>query len=164
MMFPVSCKRLSIRRSMRFCASTLTAPHEEKFDFSHAYFSSGLGIAIRREPQQYLLDYIRTVLSYRFFRAVGGLIGLLLCVGVVVWLLERRHNPEHFRHPTVQGIADGVWWSAVTMVLSVTEIRRRYLGWTFSVPALDVLQRFLARHFCCSIDLGIHGRSAQAPY
>jgi polar amino acid transport system substrate-binding protein len=94
----------------------VTASHEERFDFSHAYFSSGLGIAIRRKPQQRLLGFIGTVLSYRFFAAVGGLIGLLLCVGIVVWLLERRRNPQHFGGLPLQGIADGLWWAAVTMV------------------------------------------------
>ncbi len=94
----------------------ITAAYEEKFDFSHAYFSSGLGIAIRREPQQYLLTSILGVFSYQFFAAVSGLIGLLICVGTVIWLLERRHNSQHFRGPLLQGIGDGLWWAAVTMV------------------------------------------------
>jgi polar amino acid transport system substrate-binding protein len=93
----------------------VTASYEEKFDFSHAYFSSGLGIAIRRKPQRQLLSSISTVLSYRFFAAVGGLVSLLLCVGTIVWLLERRRNEKHFRRSPLPGIADGIWWSAVTM-------------------------------------------------
>ena len=85
----------------------VTAAYEEKFDFSHAYFSSGLGIAIRHKPQQHLLGSLGSVLSYRFFACCGGLICLLLCVGTAVWLLERRRNPQHFRRPPLQGIADG---------------------------------------------------------
>lgn len=94
----------------------VTAAYEEKIDFSHAYFSSGLGIVVRRKPQQHLLAFILGAFSYQFLGAIGGLLGLLICVGTVVWLLERRGNPQHFRGPPLQGIADGLWWAAVTMV------------------------------------------------
>jgi ABC-type amino acid transport substrate-binding protein len=72
-------------------------------------------MAIRREPQHYLFASIFGALSYQFFGAVGGLVGLLACVGVIIWLLERKHNP-HFRASPLQGIGDGLWWAAVTMV------------------------------------------------
>ena len=40
---------------------------------------------------------------------------MLLIVGIVVWLFERKLNPEHFGRNTIQGIGSGFWFSAVTM-------------------------------------------------
>ncbi|MFZ0052316.1 MAG: ion channel, partial [Desulfobaccales bacterium] len=35
--------------------------------------------------------------------------------GIVVWLFERKRNPEHFGGNTIQGVGSGFWFSAVTM-------------------------------------------------
>jgi ABC-type amino acid transport substrate-binding protein len=40
---------------------------------------------------------------------------LLLVVGALVALAERRHNPEQFGGSILSGIGSGFWWSAVTM-------------------------------------------------
>jgi polar amino acid transport system substrate-binding protein len=53
--------------------------------------------------------------SWRFLLGVASLVGLLLGIGTVIWLLERRRNPHHFRPKPLPGITDGIWWSAVTM-------------------------------------------------
>jgi hypothetical protein len=96
-------------------ALPLTATAEETVDFSHPYFRTGLGIAVHRRPPQPLLGVIRGFFSWRFLQALASLVGLLLGVGTVIWLLERGRNPHHFRPRPLQGIADGLWWSAVTM-------------------------------------------------
>ena len=43
------------------------------------------------------------------------LVSVLLGTGTLIWLLERQQNPQHFHPHYVRGIADGLWWSAVTM-------------------------------------------------
>jgi len=96
-------------------ALPMTASYEEAVDFSHAYFRTGLGIAVRRRPSQRLLGIVQGFFSWRFLEAIASLAGLLLGIGTLLWLLERRRNPHHFRPPPVQGIADGLWWAAVTM-------------------------------------------------
>jgi polar amino acid transport system substrate-binding protein len=93
----------------------MTATYEEDLDFSHAYFRTGLGIAAHRRPPQPLLRIFHGLVSWQFLGAVASLVSLLLGIGTLIWLLERRRNPHHFRPGPVQGIADGVWWSAVTM-------------------------------------------------
>ena len=40
---------------------------------------------------------------------------VLLIVGVLIWLFERRRNPEQFGGSVSEGIGNGFWWSAVTM-------------------------------------------------
>jgi ABC-type amino acid transport substrate-binding protein len=95
-------------------ALTITAEREESVDFSHAYFTSGLGIVTQRRAtrwQRGLLPF----LSLRFLRAVGMLSLVLLTVGFLVWLFERRKNAEQFGGGALRGIGAAFWWSAVTM-------------------------------------------------
>jgi polar amino acid transport system substrate-binding protein len=54
-------------------------------------------------------------LSKAFVAGVGLLFVVLLVVGTLFWLAERRRNSEHFPREPVQGIANGVWLALVTM-------------------------------------------------
>jgi ABC-type amino acid transport substrate-binding protein len=93
----------------------MTAPAEERLDFSHVYFRTGLGIAVRQRSLHPAWGIVRGLMSWPFLVAVAGLGSVLFGMGILVWLLERRRNPRHFHPHFVRGIADGVWWSAVTM-------------------------------------------------
>lgn len=92
-----------------------TAEAEEELDFSHSYFSSSLGFAESGDRQ--MIESVRAFFSPRFWRAVGWLALILLVVGFLTWILERRKNPEMFGGGAVQGIWSGFWWAAVTVTL-----------------------------------------------
>jgi len=97
-------------------ALTPTSEQEDVFDFTHDYFHSGLGIAVVSEavPSSWMRVF-RVLLSRDFLKIVGGLIVILLVLGALVWMFERRKNPEQFGGKALHGICDGFWWSAVTM-------------------------------------------------
>ena len=95
-------------------AIPITQEGEARFDFTHPYFAAGLGIAVRGEPQGSLAGTMTGLFTYQFVVAVAALFGLLLFVGILIWLLERRQK-SHFDSRPSHGIADGVWWAAVTM-------------------------------------------------
>jgi ABC-type amino acid transport substrate-binding protein len=80
-------------------AIPITLEGEARFDFTHPYYSAGLGIAARTESQRGIAGILSGFLSYQALAAVGALLGLLVAV-------DPRPLP---------GIADGVWWAAVTM-------------------------------------------------
>jgi polar amino acid transport system substrate-binding protein len=96
-------------------AIPLTVEGETRFDFSHPYFATGLGIAVRAEPQTGVLAMLAGLFTPRLFGTVAGLLALLLLVGVLVWLLERRQSAGQFDKRPMHGIGDGLWWAAVTM-------------------------------------------------
>jgi len=96
-------------------AIPVTLEGEERFDYSHTYFAAGLGIAVRAEPQRGMFGMLARFVSYQLLGAVAALLGLLLVIGTLVWLLERRQNAQHFDPRPLHGVADGVWWAAVTM-------------------------------------------------
>jgi polar amino acid transport system substrate-binding protein len=95
-------------------AIPITQEGEARFDFTHPYFAAGLGIAVRGEPQGSLAATMTGLFTYQFVIAVAALFTLLLFVGLLIWLLERRQK-SHFDARPSRGIADGVWWAAVTM-------------------------------------------------
>ena len=85
-------------------AVTVTHDREEVMDFTHPFHSSGLGIAVRKSHRASWLSGLVDLLAWEF-------VVLLICLGMVtvglgllMWLVERRHNEEHFgyakRHRT----------------------------------------------------------------
>jgi ABC-type amino acid transport substrate-binding protein len=97
-------------------ALTITADRERRFDFSHAYYMSGLSLAYRAGGGSAWRATLRGFLSPAFLSAVGTLFLVLLAAGFVLWLFERRRNAEEFgRGRALPGIGDAFWWSAVTM-------------------------------------------------
>ena len=94
-------------------ALTVTGPRRQVVDFTQPFYSTGLGIAVAREAGITWWPVVGSLFSRSFLRAVGVLLTISLAVGVVVWLVERRHN-EHFGAHR-RGLGSSVWWSAVTM-------------------------------------------------
>ena len=95
-------------------ALTVTAERERLLDFTHPFYTSGLGIAVPQRPQLTWLSALKRIVSGAFLQSAGALLAVLTLVGVVVWLVERRRNAQFPRDP-VKGVGAGLWWSAVTM-------------------------------------------------
>jgi ABC-type amino acid transport substrate-binding protein len=54
------------------------------------------------------------MMSWTFLQLVFWLSLLLLAVGAVIWLAERRTNDQFGTRP-VRGLGDGFWWAGVTL-------------------------------------------------
>lgn len=94
-------------------ALTITADREEKVDFTQPFYTTGFGIAVRKSPTVWL-SLVQNFFTWGFFKAVLALSALLLLVGFLFWLAERKHNTEEFADGP-RGIFSGFWFSAVTM-------------------------------------------------
>jgi ABC-type amino acid transport substrate-binding protein len=96
-------------------ALTVTAERESVIDFTHPFYTSGLGIAVSEERKSSWLAFLEAVFSPAFLQALASLAFVLLVAGLLVWLFERRGNPEQFGGVGLKGLGAGFWWSAVTM-------------------------------------------------
>jgi ABC-type amino acid transport substrate-binding protein len=97
-------------------AISVTPERERRMDMTHGYYMDGLGIAIPAGSGG--LSWIRgftNIFTLGFLSAVAALAFLLLIVGVLAWLAERRRNTEQFNAGPAKGIGDGFWFAAVTM-------------------------------------------------
>jgi polar amino acid transport system substrate-binding protein len=97
-------------------ALTVTGPRHRLVDFTQPFYSTGLGIAVVRDAGFTWLPVMGNVFSLSFLGAVALLFVVALVVGIVLWLVERRHN-EHFGAHR-RGLSSSVWWSAVVMTQS----------------------------------------------
>lgn len=131
-------------------AITTTAAREKRMDFSHALTSSGLGVAVRNDQTAGWLAVVEALFSTAFLKVIGTLSLLLLIVGVLVWLFERKHNPEQFGGTRGQGIFSGFWWAMVTMTTvgygdtAPKTVPGRLIGLVWMLSALIIVSFFTA--------------------
>jgi ABC-type amino acid transport substrate-binding protein len=130
-------------------AITMTAEREEQIDFSHSYYSTGLGIAVLPEQRYPWLVVAQKLLAPAFLKVVATLCLLLLVVGTLIWLVERRGN-QQFGGTPAQGIGAGFWWSAVTMTTvgygdkAPVSIAGRLLAVVWMFVAIIIISSFTA--------------------
>jgi polar amino acid transport system substrate-binding protein len=128
-------------------ALTVTAKREQAFDFCHPYYSTGLGIAVRPTGGGWT-QTLRNLVSPAFLKVIGGLALLLFLAGLLVWLFERRRNPEQFGG--VRGLGAGFWWSAVTMTTvgygdkAPRTLLGRLIGIVWMFAAIIIISSFTA--------------------
>ncbi len=140
-------------------ALTVTPERESELDFTHPFHVSGLAIAVAGHQGAAWTSVAGKFLSLSFLKVVLALGGLLLIVAILVWLFERRQNPEQFGGPAAHGIGASFWWSAVTMTtVGYGDKAPRTLGgrlvalvWMFA--ALIVVSSFTAA-IAASLTLG----------
>jgi ABC-type amino acid transport substrate-binding protein len=92
-----------------------SADAEPRMEYSHPYYSTGLGIAVPADgglPGWVVV--LENLVSWDFLKIVVFVVVLLLLVGLAIWRLERRANPEQFAQGR-NGILDGLWWAVATM-------------------------------------------------
>ena len=96
--------------------AAVTAEREVLVDFSDAYYMSGAVIVVpAQKAGQGWFRVARRFFSLEFLQVIGLLILLWLIAGVAVWLFEGRRNREMFGGGPARGVAQGIWWAAVTM-------------------------------------------------
>ena len=144
-------------------ALTITPERERVFDFSHGYHLAGLGIAVVAENEPKWVAALEKLFSPPFLGAVAGVLILLLAVGYLVWLFERRRNESMFGGSAKNGLASSFWWAAVTMTTvgygDKTPITPagRVVGLIWMFASIIVLSGFIAT---ISSVLTVHGLSS----
>jgi polar amino acid transport system substrate-binding protein len=131
-------------------AITVTADRERVMDFTHPFYTTGLGIAVSAPTGPAWMAVVRRVLSWQFLTVIGLLAFVLVAVGFVMWLLERRANAEQFGGKPWEGIGAGFWWSAVTMTTvgygdkAPRTFGGRLLGLVWMFAAIIIISSFTA--------------------
>lgn len=103
-------------RKVDICISPLsvTSDRIKRIDFSQPTYISNLVLVQHDSSENMVWTFIKRIFSVEFISAIGFLFVVLLFVGFILWLFERKRNPEQFR-AGIRGVYDGLWWSAVTM-------------------------------------------------
>ena len=91
--------------------ATLGAP--DNVSFTLPLHSTTLGVA--GTSNRSIWGIVKGFATWEFARIIVILSVVLLFVGAIVWLLERRKNPKMFGGSTAEGLGDGFWWAGVTL-------------------------------------------------
>ena len=129
---------------------TITPEREKNFDFTHSFYTTGLGIAVAAKAHNPWFTVVRRVVSAAFLKVVASLTLVLLGVGVLVWWFEHKKNPQQFNGSAARGIGSGFWWSAVTMTTvgygdkAPITLAGRILGLIWMFVAIIIISSFTA--------------------
>jgi len=129
-------------------ALVTTEEREERMNFSHSFYSSGIGVATTAERRSPVLAFIEALFTPETLLAVGALVLVLFGVGLVMWLAERKTNAEQFGGSAVEGLGNGFWWSAVTMTTvgygdkAPTTLRGRFVGLVWMFASIVLISGF----------------------
>lgn len=82
---------------------------------------------------------VQTLFSWGNMKILGALCFCLFVVGVILWAIERKKNPDHFGGNKIKGIGSGIYWvgstltSGVCIGVSLKSFAARVLGllWMF---------------------------------
>jgi polar amino acid transport system substrate-binding protein len=126
-------------------AISITAEREETLDFSKPIFNSGLQVMTRPADGVSLTDTWSTLFAGPVEWLIVLMVGLSLIVGAVIWLVERRDNPD-FHRDARHGIFDGLWWAMVTMMTVGygDRVPRRRIGRVLTIMWMVVGVVFIA--------------------
>lgn len=97
-------------------AISITAERDARIDFSHSYYSTGLGVAVARNRDSSVWRFARSLMTTRFLSTVGILTLLSVLAGLAFWKLERKKNEGMFGGRPKEGVSMGIWWSAVMLL------------------------------------------------
>ncbi|HET9222509.1 MAG TPA: transporter substrate-binding domain-containing protein [Roseiflexaceae bacterium] len=90
---------------------SMTAEREQLVDFSHPYFTSGLQILISTKNESMLSSTGRFLAAFApaLLTYLGIAMLIALALAHLVWLVERRTNPD-FQRGYLSGLWEATWW------------------------------------------------------
>ena len=83
-------------------------------DFTQPYFLGKSGVLLPLSPPS-LVSRLSVFFGWAVVSSVLVLLGVLLAVGSLIWLAERRRNAEQFPRAPLAGIGSGMWFALVTL-------------------------------------------------
>ena len=97
-------------------ALSITSEREQVIDFSQPFYESGLQIMVRDQGGSSLGRILGNLFKGRIFELVGVLLAVVLVYAHLLWLVERRKNPDTFPRTYLAGVSQALWWSSSTII------------------------------------------------
>jgi polar amino acid transport system substrate-binding protein len=119
---------------LAIAAISITADREQKMDFSHPIFNSGLQIMTRSGKKSGMSNnLVRDLFSTGFLQIIALAIGLVLIAAHIIWLLERRLPESPIAESYFPGIFEAAWWSASTLATQAEQMPKGAAGRVMAV-------------------------------
>ena len=97
---------------------TINAEREKLFDFTHAYFDSGLGVVVKKKSDTTIFPTLRHIMRGKTLRTIGVILFSLALITLLIAFCERRYSKDK---PDKANEARGslwssLWWSLVILI------------------------------------------------
>jgi polar amino acid transport system substrate-binding protein len=136
---------------LTICSLYVSADRARIFDFSVPIGSSRVALATLPDKIEHpVWGALRIFLSWGTVKVVASLAFLLFLAGLVVWLIERKRNPESFGGGPIRGLISGVYWvgstlaSGVCVGINLKSLPGRIVGLLWMFICALVLSAFVA--------------------
>lgn len=128
---------------------SITAQREMHMDFTQPIFESGLQIMMPADALE-TQSIWRAILSLELLLAIIAAFAALLCVGMLMWFVERKKQP-YFDLPAREALFPAFWWALNLVVNGGFEERvprsrlGRLFGVTLVLSSLFIVSIFVAQ-------------------
>lgn len=92
-----------------------TPDRETYIDFTHAFEQSGTSVAVRLDRSPTVLSMLTQVGDTKLPRMFLGVMAFMLLIAILMTIVERRKNTQHFGGPWWRSLGNSLWWSVTTM-------------------------------------------------
>jgi len=129
----------------------ITPENERELELSQAFYMADLAIGVSRKSVPFEFKVLfNAFFSPQFLRIVFSVLGVIFAIGILMYYLERRRNPEDFGGKKSQGLLYGIYWSAVMMTGVGANTPRTGAGRVIGILCV-IAGLFLASSFTASI-------------
>jgi polar amino acid transport system substrate-binding protein len=97
-------------------AISITPDREAVLDFSHPFFKSGLQVMARSKGEAGAFSAFRALWNRNVGEVVLVLLLAVFLISHILWIVERKINPESFPEGYVRGVWESTWWSIATLI------------------------------------------------
>ena len=97
-------------------AISITPDREAVLDFSHPFFKSGLQVMARSKGEAGAFSAFRALWNRNVAEVVLVLLLAVFLISHILWIVERKINPESFPEGYVRGVWESTWWSIATLI------------------------------------------------
>jgi polar amino acid transport system substrate-binding protein len=129
----------------------LTPERAMLFDFSIPIGSSPISlVTLPEKASSPWWTALRMLISWGILKIFVSLALILVIVGFIVWLIERKSNPDHFGGGIKRGLGAGIYWvgstlaSGVCIGIRLKSIPGRILGLLWMFICALALSAFIA--------------------
>lgn len=108
-------------------AISVTSEREKVMDFSHSYYQTGLGLAIRDIHDHSFKHVLKKLTGKKFLILALTLLTIATCLAYIFWVLEKRTDNKYFTQGPGKGLGTAILWAIKLVVsgsISVFDMKR----------------------------------------
>ncbi len=129
----------------------VTPERERELELSQFFYAADLAIGVPRKSAPFefkvLLD---AFFSPQFLKIAFSVLGAIFAIGILIYCLERKRNPEDFGGKKSQGLLYGIYWTTTMMTGVGADAPRTGAGRVIGILCV-IAGLFLASSFTASI-------------